>query len=265
MAAISVPRCIVTFVPEASGHIDSNGMPEALQQAPSRLSAAIVQPGVRPLTVVADSSGFVGAFTNETKAKEFITPYATKGVPFVLYNFTIDTSVAEQSRVFVVPYRGSDAVAFVSNDIARCRKVHTVLNAIGLTYEDDISFWEHPVDVPCAPAVKRLDTFLEGLRLYGADDAKAASDAEEKEKRLFEENEDGPLSRMIRENEKICILSEVVPVGPDSLFAERSLADTSTTALGVPADINMPAETRARSEVLTTNTTQESAPTVITK
>lgn len=186
------------------------------------------------VVVVADSSGFVGAFSSNEKAKAFAEPYANKGVPFIMYRYHLEKTPGLKNKVFVVPYRGSDAVAFVSNCAEKCRKIHAALNAVGLSYEDDISYWEHPVDVPCAPAVKRLDSFLEGLRLYGRpDEVKAAAEmAEQKEKILFDENKDGPLSRMIRESEKITILDCIVPSGIDGIGIDAhtplaAQADTS--------------------------------------
>lgn len=143
-------------------------------------------------------------------------PYASRGIPFVVYRYPV---VADGSpdKVFVIPYRGSDAVACVTNDPKIARQVHTTLAAVGLSYEpleseeDSISYWEHAIDTPCAPAVKRLDVFIQGLNLHdGAEAAqKALEDVERKEKKLFEPSE-GPLGRMIRENEKITIMPMII-------------------------------------------------------
>lgn len=166
----------------------------------------------RPLTVVADSSGFVGAFTDEKKAKEFIRPYSKSGIPLIVYRFTLAAN-ADQGRVFVIPYRSSDAVAFVSNDIARCREVHAALNSVGLTYEDEVEYWEHSVDAPCAPAVNRLKALLNGAKMCAAEAEETLETAEAKEKQLFGPDAGGPLGRYIAENERMTILDCVVPVG----------------------------------------------------
>lgn len=194
----------------------------------------------RPLTVVADSSGFVGAFTDEKKAKEFIRPYIGSGVPLILYRFTLAAN-ADQERVFVIPYRGSDAVAFVSNDIARCREVHATLSSVGLTYEDEVEYWEHPVDAPCAPAVNRLKTLLNGMNMCAAEAKEMIETAEAKEKQLFDPDAGGPLGRYIMENERMTILDCIVPTSGalESIEREETHPDSAQSA-PAPAAVLMP-------------------------
>jgi hypothetical protein len=162
--------------------------------------------------VVADSSGFVGAFTSESKARDFVEPYASKGMTFVLYRYPLDD--ARSTTVFVLPYRVSDAVAFVSDNADRCRLAQTALGAVGLVYEDDVTYWEQKLDVPCAPAIARLNNFLEGVRLYGnSEETQTANeDVERKEKALFADDSNGPLDRLIRESEKLNILEGVCTI-----------------------------------------------------
>jgi hypothetical protein len=218
---------------------------DVIEQAFNKVErqAGAVPRTARPLVVVADSSGFVGAFTDERKAKEFALPYTRSGVPLIMYRSTLSAD-ADQERVFVIPYRSSDAVAFVSNDIALCRTVHATLDSVGLTYgcddDDALRYWEHPVDVPCAPAVNRLKAVLGGIKMCEAEAKDIVRTAEEKEKQLFA-SDAGPLERHIMENERLTILDCVVPIGMMDAASEPEQEESHPEAVQDAVTDAMPA------------------------
>ena len=144
---------------------------------PSEQKAAPEEPpclGKTDIYVAADSGGFVGAYYTEADLrKEVAAQYPAS--EFVAYHFRLNP--AQPAReVYILPYQAGDAIAFVTNDEAHCRKVHAALARVGLTYEDDISYWRHPVGRLCFPAKKRLDILARAAREApsGADDEGAA-------------------------------------------------------------------------------------------
>jgi len=111
--------------------------------------------------VVSDSEGFIGGFLTIKSAEEAVHEYTEQGVPFIVSKFplntTIQTNPVDTYPIFVLPYKGNNAVAFVSNDLDEVRKVHSALCRLDLTYEGEPDFWEAPINTIVEAAKRRLD------------------------------------------------------------------------------------------------------------
>lgn len=160
-------------------------------------------PVVPRIHVVSDSAGFVAAFLNrEQIVTAILEKYPEQN--FVIQSFPMSEEHSK-SEVFIIPYITINSVAFVSNDRAECQRVHQALLRVGLTYDDDVDFWKHPVGIVCAPAKKRLDHMRETVVV-------AAGVLEE---RLFESMKPmkgGPIEAALREMQKITIMDSVISV-----------------------------------------------------
>lgn len=121
--------------------------------------------------VVSDSTGFVGAFSSIERARELvIEKYPI--IPFITTKYPI--APGPRDRVWVVLYRGIDAVAFASNDRGEAERVKNELGRVGLTYEDAIDYWEQPFDAISPPAAERLEVQKRAHEMYAAETAAAA-------------------------------------------------------------------------------------------
>jgi hypothetical protein len=116
--------------------------------------------------VVSDALGFVGAFSSKTKAADFVQLYAP--TPFLIHRYDAHPEGA-QNTVWMVIYRANEAVAFASNRREIAEKVQKSYVYVGLAYDDDIGYWEHPLDIVAKTASMRLEAVA---RLVGE---KAAS------------------------------------------------------------------------------------------
>jgi hypothetical protein len=162
--------------------------------------------------VLSDNYGFVGAFCSVAEAEEVvILHYPT---PFLLQRFGVEPGQID--TIWVIPYKGIDAVAYVSNSREAASAAHEALCRVGLAYDDPIDYWEQPANRIAQAAAPRLAALskanavcepptLEDLRAREmADYARIAQ--------LTKPRPDGPLQRLIRENERITVLDCVVPV-----------------------------------------------------
>ncbi len=180
------------------------------------------------LYVVSDCVGFVGAFPSAAAAEvAVIRAYPT--IPFIVQRFPVAPGPCD--TVWVVLFRDIDAVAFVSNSREGAEKVKHTYDRVGLTYDDSIDYWEQAFGVVSKPAAERLQTQLRAHTMY------AGQMTAEEYQRLEEEDmarldaitqprADGPLARLIRENELVTILDCVVPVD-----AALSAAEDTPNAL----------------------------------
>jgi hypothetical protein len=116
---------------------------------------------------VSDSSGFVGAFASFADARSMVIK-KYPSISFVVQRFPVDPAV-DFERVWVVLYSTIDAVAYVSNNRARAERVKTALGRIGLTYEDDIKYWEQRMNVINETKAFQLESQLSAHRLYAGD------------------------------------------------------------------------------------------------
>jgi hypothetical protein len=181
------------------------------------------------LYVLSDGHGFVGAFLSASGAESVVRENPL--IPFIVQKFP--TQPGPVSTVWVVLYRDIDAVAFVSNSRDEAVRVQDVYGKVGLTYPDSIDHWEHPVGIVAAPAAERMKTLGRVHAMYaGPAEADALRQREEddlkKLDRLMNPIPDGPIARLLQENELVTILDCVVPAsagGDEPPIAEEPLPD----------------------------------------
>ena len=184
--------------------------------------------------VVSDSNGFVGAFYTASAATAVVNKYRL--IPFLVQKFEV--APGPVATVWVVLYRNIDAVAFVSNDRAKAEEIQEVYGKVGLTYEDSIDYWEQTANEVSKHAEERLASISRAHTMYVGPatlEELQARELEDYERvmRLTAPNPDGPIARIIRENEKITILDCVVPtnIGGATLTEGNGMnKDSSDTA-----------------------------------
>jgi hypothetical protein len=163
--------------------------------------------------VLSDSQGYVGTFYSAKAAKDIVQKYSP--IPFIIQQFGVASGPV--ATVWIVLYRDIDSVAFVSNSRAEAERVQGVYNTVGLAYPDSIDYWEHSANRCTRSALDRLETLRE-VHSTVFDPEEMRIRQEENERRLEQlerQRDDGPLARMIRENEPITIYDCVVPWVPD--------------------------------------------------
>src|SRR4029079_13769634 len=176
------------------------------------------EPTERPVVyqVVSDSHGFVGAFYTEQGVRDHVLSQFSL-TPFVVQQFAVFPG--QHTKIWVVLYRDIDAVAFVSNDRDEAERRQDAFGRIGLTYPDNIDCWEHPVGIVTRPAFDRLRMMHDvHTMIAGSEDAEKTE--LDRLDRLLQPKGDGPIARLLREEERISILNCIVP-----LTSERALLD----------------------------------------
>jgi len=124
------------------------------------------------------------------------------------------------ATIWVVLYRDLDSVAFVSNSRAEAERIQNIYNTVGLAYIDSIDYWEHPANKISNAAADRLEVLSEAHKAFAEPDAlekmqtRADKDSEYLEQ-LLKMRENGPIAKVLRENEKITIFDCVVPQGTE--------------------------------------------------
>ena len=103
------------------------------------------------LFAISDSSGFVGAFSSEKKARDVLRTYIS--IPLIVTTYPRETKL---TSVWALPYRGNNAVAYVSDSKSKIREIQIDLLRVGLTFPDDVDFWEHEIDKVSEAAAKRF-------------------------------------------------------------------------------------------------------------
>jgi hypothetical protein len=177
--------------------------------------------------VLSDSQGYVGTFYSAKAAKEIVQKYSP--VPFIIQQFGVASGPV--ATVWVVLYRDIDSVAFVSNSRAEAERVQGIYNKVGLAYPDSIDYWEHSANRCTRSALDRLETLREVHNtVFDPEEMRIRQEENERRlERLERQRDDGPLARMIRENEPITIYDCVVPWVPDDSNAtdDSGAADDS--------------------------------------
>jgi len=206
---------------------------------PEPVSSAVAE---RPahLHVVSDSAGYVGTFPTLSAAHlAVVQKYPL--TPFLIQKFAV--APGSTDSVWVVLYRDLDAVAFVSNDREAAVRVQAAYASIGLAYDDSIDYWEQPVGVVATGAARRLEAQARAHRMYSGDDDGDLERSLEADQARLEEllapRADGPLERLLRENERVTILDAVVlaelgPVSRDVTAQPESAAAQPEGAAAQP-------------------------------
>ena len=201
------------------------------------------------IIAVSDAAGFVGAFLSVAEAKSKVLD-KFKLIPFLVQRFplvpldetTVDSVVAETYlpaassstevptespaalpaaptplNIWVVPYRDTNAVAFVSNCRSKAVHVQKSLQNVGLTYPDSIDYWMLPLGKVVVAAGERLESITRAHKIYAdeslrEEEKQKEAAADELIRRVIEDRLDGPLDRLIRENERITLFDCVVDI-----------------------------------------------------
>ena len=176
------------------------------------------EPLVRPTHyhVLSDNCGFVGAFYSADDVNTILSKYTL--IPFLIQRFEV--APGPVATIWVVLYRDLDSVAFVSNSRAEAEHIQGLYNRIGLAYIDSIDYWEHPANKISKAAADRLKTLSEAHNTFAEPDAleqmqaRADKDSQYLEQ-LLKMRENGPIAKLLRENETITIFDCVVPRGAE--------------------------------------------------
>jgi hypothetical protein len=203
------------------------------------------------IIVVSDACGFVGAFRDIMDAKLKVldrfklVPFLVQRFPFVSTETILtppDNTVAAARQssaasglssavasecssnpptVWVVPYRDTNAVAYVSNSRSRAVRVQKSLENVGLTYPDSIDYWQQPLGMVVLAAGERLASITRAHQIYAnesirEEEKRKDEAAEELIKRVVDGADESPLDRLIRENERITIFDCVVDIIDDT-------------------------------------------------
>jgi hypothetical protein len=172
--------------------------------------------------VVSDAEGFVGAFLSPTEAVHRMQKYSKHGIPFLITECPLKAGVST-ANVYAIPYRGNNAVAFVSNDVEEAKWAQNALARVGLVFEDDVTFWECPTDHVLEVAERRLEQQIKPHK---------DSETSEALSRFMEAASLGANTLPLDEPEKIDILRGVVPRElPGPTPAEPAAAEPGATAI----------------------------------
>jgi hypothetical protein len=111
--------------------------------------------------VALDSNGFVGCFLTEAEAKKLLDPF---GVQYILTKYPLEEKV-QTAKVWVLPYRGTEMPAYVTNDMQKAIARQKALLTIGQTIDDDVKYWEHPVGKMFEFALQRWAVLRKGMQV----------------------------------------------------------------------------------------------------
>lgn len=163
--------------------------------------------------VVCDAQGFVGAYKEANMMITLRNKYAP--TPFLVQRFRLTPGI-QQDEIWNVLYKANDIVAFASNDKEAAKTALSAYNELGLSYEDDVDFWNQPLNKINISAEERLDSIKRAHEMYMAgtlNEPNEVFDREmEKINKLLEPSKFSPIERFLRENEKITIFDCVIPV-----------------------------------------------------
>ena len=169
------------------------------------------------IIVVSDSYGFVGAFKSIGEAKDKVL-IKYQLLPFLVQKFPLNETAGD--NVWVIPYRDTNAVAFVSNDRDKALKMQKALQNVNLTYQDSIDYWEQPLGRVVPAADERMASVNRAHEIYASNvisqeekDREVA--AQELIQSVVDNKLESPIDRLIRENERITFLDCVVEIITD--------------------------------------------------
>lgn len=190
---------------------------ETPEPEPEPLAEAMPEDWPEYFHVVSDNQGFVGAFFTLNGVREHVLDRFSL-TPFVVQRFAVADCPID--RIWVVLYRDLDAVAFVSNSRDEAERRQEALGSIGLTYPDSIDYWEHPVGTIAKAPYARLSALHRAHEMYAgvavAEERQQCEKARlarlERLERVLQPELDGPIARLLREEERITIFDCVIPV-----------------------------------------------------
>jgi hypothetical protein len=109
----------------------------------------------RTLHVVSDREGFVGAFSTEAGARNFVAKHPL--IPLLIARFAVPADVADGASVWVVPLKESGYVAHATTSHADAIRVCSGLAALDLTFSDAAEYLEQVVGHVREAALARLE------------------------------------------------------------------------------------------------------------
>ena len=194
----------------------------------------------------------MGAFYTADGANAIVQQYSP--IPFIIRRFEV--SPGPVSMIWVVLFRDIDAVAFVSNCRAEAERMQNIYIRVGLSYSDSIDYWEHPANKIPKAVFERLEALKGAHEMFNDPDALEQLRAREEEdyervERLTKVREDGPIAKLLRENEMITIFDCVQPIATGGEHEYAGILSAEETAIVTRAEVAAAEETAivTRSEV----------------
>lgn len=92
------------------------------------------------LYTVSFSNGVIGVFTSLDIIKEKIFDVYSH-VSFIIHSFSIDSN-EQMIYAWILLYKNTEYIAYVSNNKDKIKKYKNVLNCIGQSYNENIEYWE---------------------------------------------------------------------------------------------------------------------------
>ena len=155
---------------------------------------------------ISDNVGYIGSFYSISDIEDTAKAYPL--VPLMVQCFKTSIS-SDIFNVWVILYKEIDAVAFVTNNRDDAIKMQATYKKIGLTYEDDVDYWQKPIGL--SPyAKKRLDLLHADKKFTDILD----SDYDRYLEKLDLSTEyipGGPIEKLMQETKKITIFDCIVP------------------------------------------------------
>jgi hypothetical protein len=115
------------------------------------------------LYCVSYTNGIIGVFSSMEKVHELVLN-CFFSLPFVIQVFkkdTVDNTDTDTDLVWIITYKQSDTVAYVTNNRDKASEAYRTLNVIGKTYEDSLEFCEQKIDTISDVARVVLESFQE--------------------------------------------------------------------------------------------------------
>jgi hypothetical protein len=180
----------------------------------------------------------VGAFYTADDANAIVQQYSP--TPFLIRRFEVFPGPV--SMIWVVLFRDIDAVAFVSNCRAEAERIQNIYGRVGLSYSDSIDYWEHPANKISKSAFERLEALKGAHEMFNDPDALERLQAREEEDyervgRLTKIRADGPIAKLLRENEMITIFDCVQPIAAGGEHEYADILTAEETAIASRAEV----------------------------
>ena len=200
--------------------------------------AAELSPTEAYFYVVSDSQGMVGAFMTEYEIKEkVLTPYPI--VPFRIQRFPLAQGATDQ--VWAVLYTNG-TTAYVSNSRAESLRVQKAMANIGIVFDEEIDFWQHPMGELVTASKERLNSITHAHAMYASgltDEVKTEKESADEDllAELLANRGEGPIARLLKANERISFLENVIDIAVvAAVESDPAAAVESDPAAAVESD-----------------------------
>lgn len=186
---------------------------------------------------VSDSSGLIGVFSTLMDVCLVFDRFKT--IKFIVQKFDV-VKDKPTKEVWVVLYKNVNAVAYLSNDRDAALKIQEDYGRVGFTYDDDIDNWKISINSIIKLEEDRLDMFNRINDLYAnMSDEELAKFQMVNQQKLTEMSKpitDGPLSRLLRQMEKITIMDCINIIDNDSVNQNDEPKEACAEALEEKSD-----------------------------